>query len=109
MPEYIFQNVATGERTEIFYKMADAPVIGEEIIHNGGIWRRVCEIGRHQINTHPVTSKFPVCSSSLPTTLADDGSCRLGRDKPGGRLKPIIESAKHKRELMAKFDLVDGI
>lgn len=105
---YEFIHEPTGEIVEIPYSVKEAPPLDSEIIHKGRVVRRIISTSI-AVNGHPATGQYPVFSSSLPTTLAEDGSCQLGRERPGGRLKPVIESAQHKRELMAKFDLVDGI
>lgn len=107
---YEFIHEPTGEIVEVHFPMGSAPTIGEEILHGGRIVRRIASTKGNEINTHPNSSQYPYVSNALPRTIARDGSCKLVREKKGSRrLKPLVESARHERELMAKFDLVKGL
>ncbi len=105
---YEFIHEPTGEIVEIHFPAKEAPSIGEEIMHAGRVVRRIVSRSM-QVNTHPNTGKYPYVSNALPTTIADDGDCRLVREKPGGRLKPLVESKAHEQRLMSKYDLVKGL
>lgn len=108
MPEYTFLNEQTGERFDLFYHMAEVPTIGEEIIHNGQVLRRVASSRFHgKTGALGHLDIYPYVSNSLPTTVQ---GCKMVRERrKDGKLsrpKPLIRSERHEREVMARNNLV---
>ena len=101
MAIYVFQSV-DGEQIDRVYPMEKAPTIGSLLILDGKEYRRIPSflIGTGTIAQH---GKYPYLSSALPTTVK---GCKMASKRPGGRKKPLIESQKHERDMMARYDLV---
>ena len=101
MPEYEFRT-DEGEIVELYFTMAKVPGIGKIIRHNGRSLKRVFGgvRGEHITNQH---SKYPYLSHSHTPWLP---GCETAKDPRSGKLKPIIRSRQHERELMARHGLV---
>jgi hypothetical protein len=97
MPEYVFES-STGKRITRFYPADEAPRIGESIRHARRWYRRIPAfvIGTGRMERG---SKYPYVSQSLPDTTQ---GCKFTKGK---RKKPIIESARHEREIAARHGL----
>lgn len=116
MPIYVFR-AEDGDEIEKFYAMSEVPSIGESIVDfgempgPGGVMVRTGKtyyrvpsfiVGSGTIAQH---SKYPYISTSLPRTLR---GCSLAPAPHSGRMKPLIESRQHEKEVMAINDLVRG-
>jgi len=95
MPFYPFRNVATGELREFGMPMLQAPRIGSIVTIGGNRYERLPSLA--QIDAGTVRGMFPFASRSLPRKLA---GCK--HDAKG---HPIVRSARHQREIMARLDL----
>ncbi len=106
MPLYDFQSDA-GDIIEMAFSMREVP---ESIEQDGRIYRKI-------ITSLPQLSgldtarnrgeKYPYVSNRLPPTIDGCKTVRTRRkDGTMGRPKPLIESRKHEREVMARNDLV---
>lgn len=81
-----------GNLVEVDLPMSQAPSIGTAITHEG---RRLVRIpSAVQVDPASNRSQYPYVSSALPRNLE---GCRTTR---GG--KPIIESKRHERNIMAQ-------
>jgi hypothetical protein len=103
LPVYVFR-AKDGTIAEIHYAMADVPSIGAEIDVDGVKYTRIpsFKVGEGRINR---TNLYPYVSNALPPTTE---GCKMVRGKRG-RMKPVIESAKHEREVAARHGLTkDG-
>lgn len=94
--KYEFQD-PDGNVVEIDMSMRDAPSIGSIINHGG---RQLTRIASISVQVDPATnrSQYPYVSHALPRNLA---GCKTAK---GG--KPIVESKRHEREIMAKHGYV---
>jgi hypothetical protein len=92
MPSYSFIDESTGESCELVFAMKDAPSIGTTVEVDGKQFVRV--VSDYQVDPGTNRSQYPYVSSSLPRRL--DG-CKT--DRQG---KPIIESRRHERNVMAQ-------
>jgi len=94
--KYEFQD-ADGNVVEIDMMMRDAPSIGSIIEHDG---RRLTRIASVSVQVDPAAnrSQYPYVSHALPRNLA---GCKVAN---GG--KPIVESKRHEREIMARHGYV---
>lgn len=105
MPLYTFQS-ADGEAREIAFSMRDAPATGEQIDIDGKVFTRVPDLPQLS-GVERKTWGYPRLSNSLPTTT---NGCKMVRQKKANgtysRPKPLIESQRHEREVMARNDLV---
>jgi hypothetical protein len=99
MQIYLFES-KDGVLLELPFASAAAPRIGEEIMHDGKLWTRIPSfvIGK---GTMERKSKYPYVSSALPPTVT---GCKFVRSK-SGRMKPVIESERHEREVAARHNL----
>lgn len=97
MPIYLFED-ESGVLLEQHYASADVPRIGSEIQVDGRVYRRIPSflVGKGMIERG---SKYPYESNALPPTTQ---GCKMTK---GRRPKPIIESAKHEREVAARHNL----
>lgn len=86
-----------GNLVEIDMPMRDAPSIGSIIEHNG---MRLTRIPSTSVQVDPASnrSQYPYVSHALPRNLS---GCKVA---VGG--KPIIESKRHEREVMARHGYV---
>jgi hypothetical protein len=79
MPEYAFEDIATGEEVSIFQSMHDAVPIGDEVEMGGRRLRRLAQSGQSPIVSRGVAH----VSSSLPEwspgahSYTADGSPRI--------------------------------
>jgi len=80
---------------EISMPMSEAPSIGSIIHRDGRLMRRIASLSV-QVDTGTVRSQYPYVSNALPRNLAGCKVDRLG--------KPIVESKRHEREIMARHD-----
>lgn len=96
MPSYSFLNESTGEQSELWFAMADAPSIGSTVSIDGIEYVRV--VGDYQIDTGANRSQYPYVSNSLPKNLSGMKADRNG--------KPVIMSKRHEREVMAQHGYV---
>jgi hypothetical protein len=96
VPEYLFRAADDTLLTK-HLAMADVPSIGAEIRVDGKVYRRIpsFKVGTGTINRGNL---YPYASDALPPTVE---GCKFARSK-SGRLKPIIESARHEREVAAR-------
>lgn len=105
MPLYSFA-ATDGSRTDIFYRMADAPSIGTEVLVDGKPFKRVfCGlIGDGTMAQHAL---YPYVSNSLSPNIRGAKKVRekLKGNKGWTREKPLIRSRKHEREVQAMNDL----
>lgn len=87
----------SGNVVEIEMLMREAPSIGSIIEHNGV---RLTRIPSTSVQVDPAAnrSQYPYVSHALPRNLS---GCKTMR---GG--KPIIESKRHEREVMARHGYV---
>jgi hypothetical protein len=92
MPSYSFIDESTGESCELVFAMKDAPSIGTTVEVDGKQFVRV--VSDYQVDPGTNRSQYPYVSNSLPRRL--DG-CKT--DRHG---KPIIESRRHERNVMAQ-------
>ena len=102
MIRYDYENEVTGEVFEVIQRFGEDPLteIGGDPCH------RIPCVGRGQVcigELGEVETKFPQICNTQPATLK---GCKTVRQN--GRLKPIFMSAKDKREVMAKNDLVSN-
>lgn len=100
MPTYEFEN-SSGERIEQFHPMSSAP---RSVVINGETYERIISApSACQISMGPlgIQDKYPYTSNALPPDL--DG-CQTIREN--GRRKPLIESARHEREVAKRNGLV---
>lgn len=90
---YEFTDIKTGKIVEINLPMRDAPAIGSIIEHDG---RRLARIPSVSVQVDPATnrSQYPYVSHALPRKLTGCKTDRRGR--------PIVESRRHEREIMAR-------
>lgn len=104
MPTYVYE-FENGERIEVFQSMKDDPLaeIDGRAVTKCVIAPQLAAVALSRWD------KYPYVSNALPTTIQ---GCKMARNKrKDGRLsrpKPLIESARHEREVMAKNDLVHG-
>ena len=91
MPMYEFVNVDTGDKRDFFYRMDNAPCIGEIVEHSGAQWRRVVNF-QVDAGMEAKVHGYPYVSSSLPRNLKGCDTTRQG--------KPIITSRNQEREIM---------
>ena len=83
---------ADGNIVEIEMSMRDAPSIGSIIERDG---RRLTRIASAmQVDPGTNRSQYPYVSNSLPRNLVGCKTTKLG--------KPIVESKRHEREVMAR-------
>lgn len=92
MPSYSFIDESTGESCELVFAMKDAPSIGTTVEVDGKQFVRVAN--DYQVDPGTNRSQYPYVSNSLPRRLA---GCKT--DNKG---KPIIESRRHERNVMAQ-------
>jgi hypothetical protein len=94
--KYEFQD-SDGNLIELDYPMREAPSIGSIIEHEG---RRLTRVPSLSVQVDPATnrSQYPYVSQALPRNLA---GCKTAK---GG--KPIVESKRHEREIMARHGYV---
>lgn len=81
-----------GNVVEIDLRMAEAPPIGGIIERDGRSLRRIASLP--QVDPGTNRGQYPYVSHSLPRRLA---GCRTTRQG-----KPIIESKRHERNVMAQ-------
>ena len=81
-----------GNIVEIEMSMRDAPSIGSIIERDGRLLTRIASA--MQVDPGTNRSQYPYVSNALPRRLE---GCR---STPAG--KPIVESKRHERELMAR-------
>lgn len=89
--KYEFQD-ESGNCVEIDLPMASAPSIGDKIMHEGRSLVRVASIP--QVDPGTNRSIYPYVSNALPRRLAGCRTTAMG--------KPIIESKRHERNVMAR-------
>lgn len=92
MPVYPFRDEATGRTVEVFFAMTDAPAIGSTVEHDGRRLTRL--VSAFQVDPATNRSQYPYVSNALPRRLP---GCRTNRQG-----KPIIESRRHERNVMAQ-------
>jgi hypothetical protein len=93
MPQYLFEDVASGERVRLVYMMADAPSIGTEVTMGTTTYRRLPETDV-QVDVGAVRWRYPYVSQSLPRNLKGCKTTRQG--------KPIITSRAHEANVAAE-------
>ncbi len=98
MPLYSYRYTDTDELVDVYQSMKD-----EKLIILGGrpVVRQFTPPMLTGIEAR--TDGYPRLSNSLPTTIR---GVKLVADPKSGRLKPLITSRRHEREVMAKNDLV---
>lgn len=86
-----------GNVIEIDMPMRDAPSIGSIITRDGKELTRIASLS---VQVDPATnrSQYPYVSQALPRNLS---GCKTAK---GG--KPIVESKRHEREIMARHGYV---
>lgn len=84
-----------GNVVELDMRMGDAPAIGDIITHDGRELRRVASIP--QVDPGTNRHQYPYVSHALPRRMA---GCKTTREG-----KPIIESKRHERNVMAQHGL----
>jgi hypothetical protein len=94
--KYEFQD-QSGNVVEIDMPMRDAPSIGSIIEHEGTLLTRIASMSV-QVDPAVNRSQYPYVSHALPRNLS-------GCSKYVGG-KPIIESKRHEREVMARHGYV---
>jgi hypothetical protein len=100
MPIYLFRT-EDGELVEHHFPSRKAPRIGKTVMIGG---QRCTRAPSFRVGTAPESkSNYPYLSNSLPRTTK---GCKMKADPKTGRKKPLIESRRHEREVMAKNDLV---
>ncbi len=87
--EFLDQNC---NHVELSMSMAEAPSIGAIITHEGRTLTRIASF--MQIDPATNRHQYPYVSTSLPR--------RLSGCKVTGQGKPIIESKRHERNIMAQ-------
>jgi hypothetical protein len=92
VPSYAFIDESTGKSCELVFAMKDAPPIGATVEVDGK--RLVRVVSDFQVDPATNRSQYPYVSSSLPRRLA---GC-----KTNSQGKPIIESRRHERNVMAQ-------
>ncbi len=97
MPRYDYMYEDTGDVFEVVQRM-NAEALTEV---DGRIVRRVPSVGNFTMGKLGQSDKYPYISNALPSTI--DG-CKMVRQ--GGRYKPLIENARHEREVAKKNNLV---
>jgi hypothetical protein len=95
MPTYAFRDEATGRVVERHFSMAAAPAIGSTVEVDGVRLTRL--ISAFQVDSATNRSQYPYVSNALPRRLP---GCRTNRQG-----KPIIESRRHERNVMAQHGL----
>ena len=94
MPEYDFRDLKTGSVVTLVMRMAQAVPIGQTIRHKG---RRLMRLpSDHQLNTDPVSGRYPVVSSSLPRWLPGCEHIKTPGKHYG---KPIIRNKSHDKAI----------
>lgn len=99
MPIYLFQS-DDGSTHEELFAVDEAPRIGDEIVRDGTIYRRVVSFS---LDTGKMgrDKQYPYVSRGLMR--------RISGAKHDAKGRPIVESKQHERELAARHDLVkDG-
>lgn len=92
MPEYLFEDVASGRKHRLVYPMRDVPSCGAQVTVDGVTYRRLPEVGV-QVDTGGMRWNYPYVSQSLPRNLE---GC-----KTNAQGKPIIESRAHEANVAA--------
>lgn len=104
MPHYDYQFTDTGAVIEVFQSMRDEPLAE---IDGRSVKRVISSPQLMGLDTGRRRDKYPYVSNALPTTIQGTKMVRQKRrDGTWSRKKPLIESAKHEREVMARNDLV---
>ncbi len=104
MPMYEFKDDDHGTLEEVFFPMDKVPSIGQVIkAEDGRMIRRVFSGGiRGEAITHQ-HGKYPYLSHSHTPWMP---GCETAKDPRSGKLKPIIQSRQHERELCDRHGLV---
>ena len=104
MPEYQFEDVETGEEALAFFPMADAPTIGAVVEVDGRRLRR--RFSDCQINSDPVSGRYPIASRTLPRWLP---GCEHTHKGPKGSLgRPIIRNKEHEKRICGEHGFFKG-
>lgn len=93
MPEYLFEDVTTGERVRVVYRMGEVPSCGDTVDVGGATYRRLPETDL-QVDVGRVRWNYPYVSQALPRHLAGCKTTRQG--------KPIIESRAHEANVASQ-------
>ena len=96
MPEYQFEDLATGEQVLALFSMADAPSIGTLLTLDGRRVRRL--FSDCQINSDPVSGRYPIKSNTLPRWMPGCEHIQTGKE----RGKPIIQNKQHELRVMGE-------
>lgn len=92
MPTYVYEYDDTGERQDVFQRMSDEPITE---IDGRSVTRVPC------VGLAPMVEDFTAyVSNALPHTIE---GCK--KVKQNGRYKPLIDSRKTEREIIARYDL----
>ncbi len=102
MPEYQFQDLDTGEEVLALFPMADAPPIGSLVSLAGRRLRRL--VSDCQINSDPVSGRYPIKSNTLPRWLPGCEHVQKGKE----RGKPIIQNREHEARVMGEQGFFKG-
>jgi hypothetical protein len=101
MPTYLYQFTGTDETTEVVQSMRDDHLVE---IDGRKVERIICRPELAGVSR--TTWGYPYVSNALPTTLQ---GCKMVRQKKKNgtfsRPKPLIQSQRHEREVMARNDL----
>jgi hypothetical protein len=90
-----------GNVVERNFPMSEVPDV---IIVDGVRHRRVLSAGSYFFRGKGRVKETSFLSNALPENVK---GCKLKRDPKSGRMKPWIESNKHRREVMAMNDMVE--
>lgn len=96
MPTYTYEFDDTGDVTEVVQRMSEPHLT--EI--DGRKVHRIPVVGQFNVTAAKRWDTYPYVSNRLPTTIK---GCKMV--KQNGRLKPLIESERHERKVMAMNDL----
>lgn len=102
LPEYQFEDVETGDRVLAPFSMADAPSIGDIVSVAGRRLRRL--FSDCQVNSDPVSGRYPIKSSTLPRWLPGCEHAQHGKE----RGKPIIQNREHEARIMGEQGYFKG-
>ena len=102
MTVYQFIDVDSGEGVELDFTFDTVPSIGRIVRRAGRNLKRVFSTVRGE---HITTqrSKYPYLSHSHTPWMP---GCETAKDPRSGKLKPIIQSRQHERELCDRHGLV---
>src|SRR3990167_7314748 len=96
MPTYTYEFQDTGERIDIVQRMSE-PALTEI---DGRAVARVPVVAQFSTPSAGRWNNYPYVSNRLPSTIK---GCKMV--KQGGRYKPLIESERHEKKVMAMNDL----